>query len=453
MSQKRALVVDDSKSARAFLIRILERHALKVDAAGSAEEAMSYLGEHQPDVIFMDHLMPGMDGFQALQAIKNNPDTATIPVMMYTSQEGELYLSQARALGAIGVLPKQIRHVDVAKALEQLKLVDEIRPTEATIEAAAPPETLAQEIVAAANDVGADSAAPAVVSAAPSLAAVRGQLDAALREQSMAFKRFVTEQFDQYAERVVGDLRVLAQYQQEQAAAAPPPVPLARRPLGWGLLAAGAAAALAIALLAVFWMRAADDQKQLAARLQQAQQQLASVRQQLDAARQAATDDSAAPGSEALSDADVQVLAVPFGEVPLSGARVEPVQAQLARLAAQGFRGVVQLRIVPGRFCLSSGSDGMAPAAGDLLYARCDLVGNPPLDSASVTQRESVAFANMVAAARKSAGDAYDVQISVASADDTLRAYPAGSDTLTAGDWNKAAVANNRVEMRWRSGP
>ena len=40
----------------------------------------------------MDHLMPGMDGFQAVQAIKNNPRTATIPIMMYTSQEGELYL-------------------------------------------------------------------------------------------------------------------------------------------------------------------------------------------------------------------------------------------------------------------------------------------------------------------------------------------------------------------------
>ena len=41
-----------------------------------------------------------------MQAIKNNPATATIPILMYTSQEGELYLGQARALGAIGVLPK-----------------------------------------------------------------------------------------------------------------------------------------------------------------------------------------------------------------------------------------------------------------------------------------------------------------------------------------------------------
>jgi CheY-like chemotaxis protein len=104
MTARRALVVDDSRSARAFLTRILERHELAVDAVESAEEAIEYLRQQRPDVIFMDHLMPGMDGFQAVQAIKSNPHTATIPIMMYTSQEGELYLSQARALGAIGAV-------------------------------------------------------------------------------------------------------------------------------------------------------------------------------------------------------------------------------------------------------------------------------------------------------------------------------------------------------------
>src|SRR6185312_9240277 len=122
MGVKRALIVDDSKSARVFLARILEKYEIDVDSAENAEAAIEYLGHHRPDVIFMDHMMPGMDGFQAVQAIKNNPRTATIPIMMYTSQEGELYLSQARALGAIGVLPKQIKHADVSKALEQLHL-------------------------------------------------------------------------------------------------------------------------------------------------------------------------------------------------------------------------------------------------------------------------------------------------------------------------------------------
>ncbi len=117
MNAKRALIVDDSKSARLFLTRMLEKYELDVDTTETAELAIDYLAHHRPDVIFMDHLMPGMDGFQALQAIKNNPHTATIPIMMYTSQEGELYLGQARALGAVGVLPKQIKPADVSKVL------------------------------------------------------------------------------------------------------------------------------------------------------------------------------------------------------------------------------------------------------------------------------------------------------------------------------------------------
>ena len=49
--------------------------------------------------------------------IKNDPRTATIPILMYTSQEGELYLSQARALGAIGVVAKQIEAETVGQTL------------------------------------------------------------------------------------------------------------------------------------------------------------------------------------------------------------------------------------------------------------------------------------------------------------------------------------------------
>ena len=124
---KRALIVDDSRSARAFLARILEEYELEVDSAESAEEAIDYLARARPDVIFMDHLMPGMDGFQAVQSIKNNPRTATIPIMMYTSQEGELYLGQARALGAVGVLPKQVKPAEVSTVLYQLHLIADRR--------------------------------------------------------------------------------------------------------------------------------------------------------------------------------------------------------------------------------------------------------------------------------------------------------------------------------------
>ncbi len=98
MQGKRALVVDDSKSARVVLSRMLEKFGIEVDSADSAETALEYLRDHRPDVIFMDHMMPGMDGLQAVREIKVNPELADIPVMMYTSQEGELYSGRGPGL-------------------------------------------------------------------------------------------------------------------------------------------------------------------------------------------------------------------------------------------------------------------------------------------------------------------------------------------------------------------
>ena len=131
MGYKCALIVDDSRTAREVLRRMLEAHELRVETAESAESALEYLASHRPDVIFMDHMMPGMDGFQAVKAIKENPATATIPVMMYTSQSGDLYVGQARALGAVGVLPKQIKPVEVTEVLRSLRLLPGSEPLQA----------------------------------------------------------------------------------------------------------------------------------------------------------------------------------------------------------------------------------------------------------------------------------------------------------------------------------
>ena len=59
MTLKRALIVDDSKSARVVLSRLLEKHDLAVETRDSAEAALEYLEQNRPDVIFMDHVMPG----------------------------------------------------------------------------------------------------------------------------------------------------------------------------------------------------------------------------------------------------------------------------------------------------------------------------------------------------------------------------------------------------------
>ena len=106
MPLKHALLVDDSKSARLVLRRLLEKNQMDVDLAESAEEALDYLKENKPDVIFMDHMMPGMDGLEAAKLIHDNPDTMTIPVIMCTSKEGDAFTSDAKAHGAVDVICK-----------------------------------------------------------------------------------------------------------------------------------------------------------------------------------------------------------------------------------------------------------------------------------------------------------------------------------------------------------
>ena len=127
MSIKHALVVDDSKSAQFALKKQLETHGLAVSLADSGEAALEFLEHEIVDVIFMDHTMPGMDGLQALAAIKRNPRTAMIPVMMYTTKEGEVYVGQARALGGIGVLPKEVHPQVLFDMLLKLGLVEDKR--------------------------------------------------------------------------------------------------------------------------------------------------------------------------------------------------------------------------------------------------------------------------------------------------------------------------------------
>ena len=449
MTARRALVVDDSRSARAFLTRILERNDLAVDAVESAEQAIEYLTQQRPDVIFMDHLMPGMDGFQALQAIKNNPRTATIPIMMYTSQEGELYLSQARALGAIGVLPKQIKHADVSKALEQLKLGPEIKADSAPITVQVP--ILATDS-APPLDMTMERRAPDRPDFPAMPPELRTIMESMLSHHGRELRRFVVDTLESQADRIIGDLRLLMQ----DAAAEPAgeaPRERGRRLVPW-LAAAGL---LLAAVFAVLWWQMRGDSAALTARLNRSQQQLTQTQHSLqslqaaDAAAAAAAASAAAPIDSDTSQQTSLIEPVPFGETPLAGARLERVSELLARLSAQGFHGVVQIRSIPGRYCMMNGPGGSAALASDAsLYSRCEQIGNPRDEDDTASGRQSIAFANMISTARAAAGGKFDIQISAGGADEVATPYPPVTDTLTAGEWNRVAAANNRVELHWQ---
>ena len=131
MQIKTALVVDDSKSARFSLKKLLQQQGIKTDFAESAGDALNYLSTNTPDIIFMDHLMPGMDGFEATKAIKSNPETRDIPIIMCTSKEGSDYGEQALAIGAHAILPKPAPSATLLAILTQLDSSLNVQPVAA----------------------------------------------------------------------------------------------------------------------------------------------------------------------------------------------------------------------------------------------------------------------------------------------------------------------------------
>lgn len=131
MTHRKALVVDDSKSARFALRRFLEGREFDVDTAESADEAYRYLEDHAPEVIFLDHTMPGTDGFDVLREIKHDPRTQMIPVVICSSNEGKEFARKASDRGAIGVLPKPPTSEDLERVLSGLQsFAEELRQDE-----------------------------------------------------------------------------------------------------------------------------------------------------------------------------------------------------------------------------------------------------------------------------------------------------------------------------------
>lgn len=121
MSIKNALLVDDSKVARFALSKLLESRDMQVNMAGSAEEALEFLNSHErPDVIFMDHLMPGMNGVEATRAIKGNPTTADIPIIMCTSRKSPSFTEEAKNFGVYNILTKPPQTDGLGEVLDQL---------------------------------------------------------------------------------------------------------------------------------------------------------------------------------------------------------------------------------------------------------------------------------------------------------------------------------------------
>ena len=99
------LVIDDDPTARDLISRMLASEGYRVELASSGAEGLEAARERRPDVITLDVLMPGMDGWAVLAALKSDPVTADIPVIMLTISDSE---DMGFALGAAAYLAKPI---------------------------------------------------------------------------------------------------------------------------------------------------------------------------------------------------------------------------------------------------------------------------------------------------------------------------------------------------------
>jgi hypothetical protein len=156
-------------------------------------------------------------------------------------------------------------------------------------------------------------------------------------------------------------------------------------------------------------------------------------------------------GPKSATDAKSWVLTVPYGADALGSPRLEVVRQLLERLVRESQRGIVDVKTFTGRFCLvGNATDGFSLAPDETPFGKCDLIGNPSDDALSAAQRIPLPFANLIGATRNSSHETLDVQPSTGDATALAVPYPPVSADLTAGEWNRAAGANNRVEIRIR---
>jgi CheY-like chemotaxis protein len=401
------------------LKQVLANHGVHADTAESAERALDYLRHERPDVVFMDHQMPGMDGFEALEAIKANPATATIPVMMYTSQDGELYVGQARALGAFGVLPKDLKPTEVTQVLRALRLISDPPP--------------------------ADSATPGVTREKADddtdSQRVRALLQELFYQQHAALREEIREGYEKVAASTA-ELPVLE----------PPD-----RPAGAmrGVLAV--ATAVLFVLTLVFWglysqaNRSLEVERQKLAQLGERIARLDAVNAFVDPAPAPAQTPASDDGYRAILRAWEQGIAFSgqygFGEVALNDTRAQQLIPLMEYLNDAGVSGTVEIAVHVGQFCMNTDAQGGWTLAPPQAPAReCERRGWDFVEAEALGAQRSIHFANI----QSSVEQFGSIGVQVRSLGDSrpVAAYPAVSDAVTAGEWNEIARRNHYVALR-----
>lgn len=114
------LVIDDSPTIIAVFRKILQPAGYQMIYAESAERGLSLVGAEKPDMIFLDIVLPGMNGFAALRVLRKDPLSRDIPVVMISGNEQAVEQFYAERIGADDFIKKPFRPQDVLVRITRL---------------------------------------------------------------------------------------------------------------------------------------------------------------------------------------------------------------------------------------------------------------------------------------------------------------------------------------------
>jgi twitching motility two-component system response regulator PilG len=114
----KVVVIDDSKVIRRTAETLLKKAGCSVITATDGFESLSKVMEHQPNIIFVDIMMPRLDGYQTCALIKNNPSFKKIPVVMLSSKDGLFERARGRIVGAEHYMTKPFTREELLNTIK-----------------------------------------------------------------------------------------------------------------------------------------------------------------------------------------------------------------------------------------------------------------------------------------------------------------------------------------------
>lgn len=119
--QEHILVIEDDKFLRELISRKLLNEGFKIDEAIDGEDGLRKIEEVKPELVLLDLILPGLDGFEVLERIKDNPSTSAVPVLILSNLGQRDEIERGLKLGAVDFLVKA--HFTPEEIVEKIKVI------------------------------------------------------------------------------------------------------------------------------------------------------------------------------------------------------------------------------------------------------------------------------------------------------------------------------------------